>query len=62
MEKVGIFYARLEYIAAVRYILWPFGNLVVIQYIYPVLVYCGKKNLATLEGSTVFETSSRQFF
>jgi phosphotransferase system glucose/maltose/N-acetylglucosamine-specific IIC component len=29
------------------YILWPFGNFVVIWYIFPVLVYCIKKNLAT---------------
>jgi hypothetical protein len=30
MEKVGIFYGDLEYITAVLYILWPFGNLVAI--------------------------------
>jgi hypothetical protein len=27
MEKVGIFFGRLEYISAIWYILWPFGNL-----------------------------------
>jgi hypothetical protein len=30
------------------YILWPFGNLVVIWYIFPVLVYFIEINLATL--------------
>jgi hypothetical protein len=42
MEKVGIYYGYLEYTTAIWHILWPFGNLVTI------LVYCVKKNLATL--------------
>jgi hypothetical protein len=37
----GIFYGHLVYV-------WPFGNLVVIWYIFPRLVNCAKKNLATL--------------
>jgi hypothetical protein len=33
------------------YIYWVFGNFVVIWYIFPpALVYCTRKNLATLEG------------
>jgi hypothetical protein len=38
----------LEYFTAIWYILWPFGNVAAILYISPVLVYCVKKNLATL--------------
>jgi hypothetical protein len=34
MEKVGLFYGHLEYIMAFWYILWPFGNLVAIWYIF----------------------------
>jgi hypothetical protein len=33
MEKVGMFFGHWEYISAIRYILWPFGNLVAIWYI-----------------------------
>jgi hypothetical protein len=45
----------LEYIMNIWYILWPFGNLMAIWYIFPILVYCVKKNLATLDprGKTV---------
>jgi hypothetical protein len=35
MENVGIFYGHLEYITALRNILWLFGNLVAIWYIFP---------------------------
>jgi hypothetical protein len=49
MEDVGIYYCRLAYFTTIWYILWPFGvdygNLV---YIFPILVCCNKKNLATL--------------
>jgi hypothetical protein len=44
----------VEYIAAIWFILWPFGNFVAIWYIwvygifYPILVYCVNKNLAPL--------------
>jgi hypothetical protein len=38
----------VKYITTLWYILLPFGNLVVIWYISLVLVYCIKKNLATL--------------
>jgi hypothetical protein len=49
-ENVGTFYAHLECITAIQYILWTFGNLVVCKFgiFSPVLVYCIKKNLATL--------------
>jgi hypothetical protein len=55
MEKIGIFNSHLEYIMNIWYILWPFGNLMAIWYIFPILVYCVKKNLATLDprGKTV---------
>jgi hypothetical protein len=32
--KVGIFYGHLEYITAIWNMLWPFGNLVAVWYIY----------------------------
>jgi hypothetical protein len=35
VENVGIFYGHLEYITSIRYILWPFDNLVVIWYNVP---------------------------
>jgi hypothetical protein len=46
MENVGIFYGHLEYISAIRYILWPFGYLVVIWYISPHfgLLYQGRSS------------------
>jgi hypothetical protein len=34
-ENVGIFYAHLEYITAIWYILWSFGYFVVIWFILP---------------------------
>jgi hypothetical protein len=30
-----IFYSHLEYFRVIRYILWPFGYVVVIWYIFP---------------------------
>jgi hypothetical protein len=33
-ENVGIVCGRLEYITTIWYILWPFGNLLVIWYIF----------------------------
>jgi hypothetical protein len=35
MENAVIFYGHLEYFTAIWYILWPFGNVVVIWYIFP---------------------------
>jgi hypothetical protein len=34
MENVGIFKVNLQYFMAIWYILWPFGNLVVIWDIF----------------------------
>jgi hypothetical protein len=48
MEKVGIFYVHLKYILAIWYLLLAFCNLMAIWYIFPILVYYVKKNLATL--------------
>jgi hypothetical protein len=39
METVGIFFGYLEYISAIWYMLWPFGNLVTIWYIFPPFWY-----------------------
>jgi hypothetical protein len=35
MENDGIFYGHLEYFTVLWYILWPFGNVVIIWYISP---------------------------
>jgi hypothetical protein len=35
MDKVEIFYGRFEYITAIWKILWAFGNLLAIWYIFP---------------------------
>jgi hypothetical protein len=35
MENAGTFYGHLEYFTVIRYILWPFGNVAVIWYIFP---------------------------
>jgi hypothetical protein len=52
MEDVGLLYGHLVHFTVFCYILWTFGivrgNLV---YIFPVLVFCTKKNLATLMTS-----------
>jgi hypothetical protein len=34
MENAGIFYGHMEYFAIIWYILWPFGTVVVIWYIF----------------------------
>jgi hypothetical protein len=34
-EIAGIFYGHLEYFTVMWYILWPFGNVVVIWYVSP---------------------------
>jgi hypothetical protein len=47
MENVGSINGHLEYSRAIWNLVGPFGSLVVIWYIFYVLVYCSKKNLAT---------------
>jgi hypothetical protein len=57
VEKFGIFHGHLERIKmAIWYILNPFGNFVAIWHVFPVLVFCVKKNLATLEQCLVLRT------
>jgi hypothetical protein len=55
MENLYIFYDHLVYFTAIENILWPFGifygylvYFVVLLYIFPVLGFWIKKNLATL--------------
>jgi hypothetical protein len=49
MGKVGILFGHWEYFTTIWYILLPFGTLVAnLVYSPPLLVYCVKKNLATL--------------
>jgi hypothetical protein len=48
MEDIGIFYDHLVYFSAIGNILWPFGMFCGhLEYFFPVLVFCAKKNLAT---------------
>jgi hypothetical protein len=54
MENFGIVYGHLEFITAIWYISWPFGNLVAIWYFSPVFVYCVKRNLAYPAMSSLF--------
>jgi hypothetical protein len=35
MDNAGIFYGHLEYFTLLWYILWLFGNVVVIRHIFP---------------------------
>jgi hypothetical protein len=51
MKNVALYCGRLEYFINIGYILWEVGNLVVIWHIFPALVYCTKKNLATLHAT-----------
>jgi hypothetical protein len=48
----------LVYSMAIWYILCPFGNFLIIWYIFPVLVYCTMKNLATLIPDVLFSERS----
>jgi hypothetical protein len=65
---VSVFYGHLAYFTAIWYILWLFGIFVgYLVYIFPVLVCCTKKNLATAVvslrkpiGLTVFESLRRK--
>jgi hypothetical protein len=51
MENAGISYGHWEYFTVIWYILWPFGNVVVIWYIFPRFgVLCQEKS-----GSPVSE-------
>jgi hypothetical protein len=42
LRPFGLFYGNLKHFMAIGYILWSFGIF------FPVLVFCTKKNLATL--------------
>jgi hypothetical protein len=46
LQPFGIFYGHLVYFMDIWYILWTFGNVVVIKYIFPLLVYilCQEKS------------------
>jgi hypothetical protein len=48
MEKVGILYGHLEYITIIWYILWLFGNVEAIWYIFSYFGILCQENLATL--------------
>jgi hypothetical protein len=45
---IWIYSGHLEYFTTIGNILRTFDNFVIIWYIFPTLVYCSKKNLATL--------------
>jgi hypothetical protein len=45
MKNASIFHGQLEYFTVLWYILWPFGNVVVIRYIFPRFgILCQDKN------------------
>jgi hypothetical protein len=48
MEVVGVFYGHLVHFTVFCYILWTFGIVCGNLVFFPVLVFCNKKNLATL--------------
>jgi hypothetical protein len=48
MENVGILCGHLEYFTVICCLLWPFGNVVVIRYIFPRFGILCQENLATL--------------
>jgi hypothetical protein len=48
MEDVGIFYGHLVHFTVFCYISWTFGILRGNLVLFPVLVVCTEKNLATL--------------
>jgi hypothetical protein len=51
MEDVGVLYVHLVGLTAICYILWPFGLFsAYLVHLFPVLVCCRKRNLATLVG------------
>jgi hypothetical protein len=39
MENVDLFYGHFEYLMVIWCILWPFGNVVVVWYIFPQFWY-----------------------
>jgi hypothetical protein len=51
MEDDGIFYGHLIHFTAFCYILWTFGVIHGNLVYFPVLVFCTKKNFATLDFS-----------
>jgi hypothetical protein len=53
IENVGIFDAYMEHIMAIWYILWSLYNFVMFGIFFTVLVYCVKKNLATLKVTKI---------
>jgi hypothetical protein len=56
VKDVGLFYGNLVYLAAIWYMFWLFGICFgYLEYVFfPVLVYCTKKNLATLIWASAF--------
>jgi hypothetical protein len=50
MEDLGLFYSHFVNFTAFWYILWSFVAFQGYWHIFPVLVCCTKKNLATLEN------------
>jgi hypothetical protein len=59
-ENPGIFYDNLVYFTALGNILWPFGIFCGhFVYIFPVLVFCTEKNLATLITAHIFRQTAR---
>jgi hypothetical protein len=58
MENGSVFYGHMEYFTVIWYILWPFGNAVVIWYIFPRLC---QENLVTQGKCLLFLDYSSNF-
>jgi hypothetical protein len=55
MDDVGIFCGHVVNFTAIWYISWPFGIFPPhFGIFFPVLVFCTKKNLATLTGVSFY--------
>jgi hypothetical protein len=62
MENDGIFYDHLEYFTVIWYILWQFGNVVIILYIFPRFgIFCQEKS-GNPEENRIRETLKQNHF
>jgi hypothetical protein len=58
MENAGIFYGHLEYFTVICNISWPFGNTVVIWYIFPHFgILCQEKSGNPAPGPFLFKST-----
>jgi hypothetical protein len=61
LRSFGIFYGHLEYFTVIWYILWTFGNVVVIWYIFPSFWYIVSRKIWQ-PSRPIDEKPSKTFF